>query len=66
MLNSINADGIFYDIDTHGGQSGAPVYVLGDSRLLVGIHKGFWAKKRLNFATMITTSVIDTLKWWAE
>ena len=54
ILNSVSGGGLFYDIDTKGGQSGSPVYVLGEPCSLVGIHKAYWPKKRLNFATMIT------------
>jgi len=54
IFNSINDKGIYYDIDTKGGQSGSPVYLFSDNRKLVGIHKGYSPKKRLNFATMIT------------
>ena len=65
-FNSISDGGIFYDIDTAAGQSGAPVYSLENQERLVGIHKAYWPTKGLNFATMITQSVIDILQIWAE
>jgi hypothetical protein len=37
----------------------------GDSRKVVGIHKAYDPQKHLNFATLITESVIDILKLWA-
>ena len=37
-----------------------------DSLKLVGIHKGCWPNKKLNFATMITEDVIDILQLWAK
>ena len=58
--------GIYYDIDTYGGQSGSPVYMSGDNSQLVGIHKGYNPIKNLNYATMITESVISVLKVWVE
>jgi len=58
--------GIYYDIDTKGGQSGCPVYISGDNSKLVGIHKAYDPIKDLNFATMITESVIAVLKVWVE
>jgi hypothetical protein len=37
-----------------------------DSPKLVGIHKGCWPDKNLNFATQITEDTIDVLQGWAE
>ena len=65
-FNSISDGGIFYDIDTAAGQSGAPVYSLENQERLVGIHKAYWPTKGLNFATIITQSVIDILHIWTE
>jgi glutamyl endopeptidase len=54
LFNSINNGRIDYDIDTIGGQSGCPVYLMKDSSQVVAIHKAYDPLKRLNFATMIT------------
>lgn len=40
--------------------------MLEDCLKLVGIHKGSWPSKKLNFATLITEEIIDTLEVWAE
>jgi len=37
-----------------------------DTPKLVGIHKGCWPNKKLNFATMITEEVIDVLQVWTK
>ena len=58
--------GIYYDIDTNGGQSGCPVYIPGDKNKVVGIHKAYDPLKKLNVATMITKSVMAVLKVWIE
>jgi len=65
IFNSINNGGIYYDIDAKGGQSGCPVYRLEDPSRVVGIHKAYDPQKRLNFAAIITESVIEVLKLWA-
>ena len=41
-------------------------YMSGYKSQLVGIHKGNNPKRHLNFATMITESVIAVLKVWIE
>jgi len=67
ILSSTNDGGIFYDIDASADQSGAPVYLSGkDNTKLVGIHKSYWPQKHLNFATMITDSVIIVMQGWAN
>jgi len=48
------------------GQSGCPVYLSGDPKKVVGIHKGYDPLKHLNFATMITEEIISFLKVWAK
>jgi len=58
VLDSINDGGLFYNIDTSSGQSGAPVYITSERKKniikLVGIQKSYWPRKHLSFATMIT------------
>jgi len=66
ICSSISNGIILYNIDTH--KSGAPVYISGEDqcRQLVGIHKGYLSEKNQYCATMITKSVILTLKDWAK
>jgi len=37
-----------------------------DTPKLVGIHKGCWPNKKLNFATMITEPLMKMLKAWTK
>ena len=54
---------ITYDIDTMGGQSGAPVWVkIGDARSCVGIHTNGHGSG--NSATRIVTAVFNNLQAW--
>jgi len=62
IFNSIRNGGIYYDIDAKSEQSGCPVYILKNIIQLVGIHKAYDHQKHLNFATMITESVMTVLK----
>jgi len=56
---------MFYDIDTAGKQSGAPVYFkYGDIVTLIGIHKGYSEDENLNYCTMITNEVMTILQDW--
>ena len=46
-----------YDIDTDEGQSGSPVYFMGEANKVahvVGIHKGFDKKGKLNICTLLS------------
>lgn len=54
---------ITYEIDTMGGQSGAPVWVkIGDVRYCVGIHTNGHSSG--NSATRIVKEVFDNIKGW--
>jgi glutamyl endopeptidase len=54
---------IKYDIDTMGGQSGAPVWVkVGDVRTCVGIHTNGHLSG--NSATRIVTPVFNNIQLW--
>ena len=54
-LAQIKYGAAFYDINTEGGQSGAPAYLrYGDKVILIGIHKGYSKEDNLNFCTVIT------------
>jgi V8-like Glu-specific endopeptidase len=56
---------ISYEIDTYGGQSGAPVWEMAanGSRYGVGIHT--WGTSVANGATRITREVFDNIVLWA-
>jgi V8-like Glu-specific endopeptidase len=58
---------IYYQIDTYGGQSGAPVwYVLDGKRYSVGIHAYGSGGGTTNSATRIVKAVYDNLKGWKQ
>ena len=51
--------GITYAIDTEPGQSGSPVYIkIKDDVQLVGIHKAYSTRDKLNTAVFITAELI--------
>jgi glutamyl endopeptidase len=54
-----------YDIDTMGGQSGAPVYIKRNgSRFVVGIHN--YGSSTGNSATRVTAEVAERLSAWSK
>lgn len=57
---------VFYDVDTYGGQSGAPVYVAdGDKRIAVAIHAyGTSATVTSNSGTRINADVFKRIQSW--
>lgn len=59
---------VFYDIDTYGGQSGAPVYICQrNERIAVAVHAyGTWAGVTSNSGTRITPSVFDRIETWKK
>ncbi len=60
---SLTSRVITYDIDTMGGQSGAPVWVkVGDVRTCVGIHTNGHLSG--NSATRIVTAVFNNIQLW--
>ncbi len=60
---SVSSRVITYDIDTIGGQSGAPVWVkVGDVRTCVGIHTNGHLSG--NSATRIVTPVFNNIQLW--
>jgi glutamyl endopeptidase len=60
---SVSSRVITYDIDTMGGQSGAPVWIkVGDARSCVGIHTNGYSSG--NSATRIVTAVFNNLQAW--
>lgn len=63
-FKTVNANTLVYDIDTVGGQSGAPVYVIRDNqRCVVGIHN--YGAAAGNSATRITQPVYAVLSNWS-
>lgn len=62
-IKSVTAKTLIYDIDTVGGQSGAPVYVRQNgARYVVGIHN--YGNGGGNSATRITSDVYTRLDSW--
>ena len=60
---SVSSRVITYDIDTMGGQSGAPLWIkVGESRSAVGIHTNGHTSG--NSATRIVTAVFNNLLTW--
>jgi V8-like Glu-specific endopeptidase len=64
LIKGVGAKTLVYDIDTMGGQSGAPVYIkLNGQRYVVGIHN--YGAQTGNSATRITQPVFQRLKGWS-
>lgn len=62
---SVSSRVITYDIDTMGGQSGAPVWLkIGETRLCCGIHTNGHTSG--NSATRIVTAVFNNIKTWKD
>lgn len=61
---------LFYDVDTYGGQSGAPAYIYQTPTappLVVGIHAyGTSALTRYNSAPRIIPEVVDQIQAWID
>jgi V8-like Glu-specific endopeptidase len=63
-FKTVNANTLVYDIDTMGGQSGAPVYIIRNGqRCAVGIHN--YGAGSGNSATRITPPVYSILNNWS-
>ncbi|MEJ7806192.1 MAG: hypothetical protein WKG03_09780 [Telluria sp.] len=63
-VKTVTAKTLIYDIDTVGGQSGAPVYLrLNRKRYVVGIHN--YGHAGGNSATRVTPVVCERLKKWS-
>jgi glutamyl endopeptidase len=63
VIKTVTAKTLVYNIDTVGGQSGAPVYIKrGGTRYVVGIHN--YGAQSGNSATRITTEVYNRLVAW--
>ena len=63
-IKAATATTLVYDIDTMGGQSGAPLYIKhGGKRYVVGIHN--YGAATGNSATRVTPAVMANFKKWA-
>jgi glutamyl endopeptidase len=64
-LSEIRSDTLTYDIDTYGGNSGGPVFLMrGGKPLAVGIHN--YGDLSGNSATRITPAVYERIQGWVE
>lgn len=64
-IKSVTAKTLVYDIDTMGGQSGAPVYIKRNGvRYVVGIHN--YGASSGNSATRVTEAVYRRLLAWSQ
>jgi glutamyl endopeptidase len=65
LIKSASATTLIYDIDTYGGQSGAPVYIKRNGqRYVVGIHN--YGAATGNSATRVTQPIYALLSAWAK
>jgi len=65
VIKTVTAKTLTYDIDTVGGQSGAPVYIMrAGQRYVIGIHN--YGAGTGNSATRITESVYQRLLAWSK
>lgn len=63
-IKTVTTKTLIYDIDTVGGQSGAPVYIkLNGQRFVVGIHN--YGNAAGNSATRVTLPVYERMKQWS-
>ena len=64
-LKAVTAKQLVYEIDTVGGQSGAPVYIKHNGkRYVVGIHN--YGASSGNSATRVTEAVFKNLQNWSK
>jgi V8-like Glu-specific endopeptidase len=65
VFKAVAAQTLVYDIDTMGGQSGAPVYIMRNGqRYVVGIHN--YGAATGNSATRVTQPVYQRLLGWSK
>ncbi len=65
VIKAVSSGTLMYDIDTMGGQSGAPVYIKRNgNRYVIGIHN--YGSSTVNSATRITQPVYDNLLNWSK
>jgi V8-like Glu-specific endopeptidase len=64
-IKKVTSQTLVYDIDTMGGQSGAPVYIKRNGQVyVVGIHN--YGSLSGNSATLVTASVHRNLTNWSR
>lgn len=64
-IKTVTTKTLIYDIDTMGGQSGAPVYIMRNGqRYVVGIHN--YGAAAGNSATRVTAEVFQRLLGWSR
>ncbi len=64
-LKTVTTKTLIYEIDTFGGQSGAPVYIkINGQRFVVGIHN--YGGSTSNSATRVTQDVYSRLQAWSQ
>jgi glutamyl endopeptidase len=65
VIRTVTAKTLIYDIDSMGGQSGAPVYIMrAGQRYVVGIHN--YGQATGNSATRVTEPVYQRLLAWSK
>ena len=65
IIKTVAAKTLIYDIDTVGGQSGAPVYIMrAGQRYVIGIHN--YGAASGNSATRVTEPVYQRLLAWSQ
>ena len=65
VIKAVSAKTLVYDIDTYGGQSGAPLYIKRNGvRYVVGIHN--YGAATGNSATRVTEPVYRLLSAWSK
>lgn len=58
--------GGIYKIDTFKGQSGSPVVLKNNYKILIGIHKGYDPKLKQNCCCLVRPQMIAQLSQWTK
>lgn len=64
QIASVNARKVYYDIDTAGGQSGAPVFRAEDDGTRIGVAVHAYGGASTNSGTRINSEVLANIKSW--
>lgn len=65
QILAVTAKKLYYGIDTTGGQSGAPIWVVQNTdRVIVGLHNGY--TNGYNVGQRITNNVIQHIQAWQQ
>jgi len=65
LINDVKDGVVFYDVDTKEGQSGSPVYMKDNPKMVIGIHKAGAMAVKMNFATLTSKEMMDQLRKWS-